>query len=164
MRCRPGGKTWVPGETVVVLMGLRSTTVFYPVIIQQFAFSSTKKTVVMPHLISLSAAIALTSNYKKQKESLLNSAIQGPHVLPDCETFDRDAFDTLLKQDGCTRVRIYFGMDEKNMVKLVIVGVDANDNDMVPQQTRSLEDDTSVIIEDGLRCPEMCPPSSPLNS
>ena len=118
----------------------------------------------MPHLISLSAAIALTSNYKKQKGNLLASTLQGANVLPDCETFDRDAFDALLKQEGCTRVRIYFGMDEKNMVRLVIVGVDANDNDIVPQQTRTLEEDTSVIIEDGLRCPEMCPPSSPLNS
>ena len=144
-------------------MGLRSTTVFFPVIIQHLAFSSTK-TIVMSHLISLSAAIALTSNYKKQKESLLNNTMQGGNVLPDCETFDREAFDALLKQEGCTKVRIYFGMDEKNMVKLVIVGVDANDNDMVPQQTRSLEEDTTVIIEDGLRCPEMCPPSSPLNS
>jgi hypothetical protein len=118
----------------------------------------------MPHLISLSAAKGLISNYKKQKENLLTNTLQAANVLPDCETFDRDAFDTLLKQDGCTSVRIYFGMDEKNMVRLVIVGVDANDNDIVPQQTRSLEDDTSVIIEDGLRCPEMCPPSSPLNS
>jgi hypothetical protein len=145
-------------------MGLRSTTVFYPVIMQQFAFSSTIKSVVMSHLISLSAAKALIGKYKNQKKNLLNSTLQADDVLPDCETFDRDAFDALLKQDGCTRVRIYFGMDEKNRVNLVIVGVDADDNDMVPQQTRSLEEDTSVIIEDGLRCPEMCPPSSPLNS
>jgi len=45
------------------------------------------------------------------------------------------------------------------------VGVDAEGKDMLPaiESTGEAGDDDPVIVEDGIRCPPICPPPSPLN-
>ena len=55
------------------------------------------------------------------------------------------------------------------MVKLVIVGVNDKNEDMITTvegdtMMRSTTEDGGEIIEEGMRCPEQCPPPSPLNS
>jgi hypothetical protein len=108
------------------------------------------------HFISLKEAIDLTSRYRKMREEILSNQCKDRNILPICETFDRAAFDTLLDQDKCRSIRVYFGMDEKEQVRLVIVGVDENGNDI-------LEEQDEEILEDGIRCPDSCPLPSPLN-
>ena len=120
------------------------------------------------NFISLAQAKQLTSTYRSKKEKVLEPSFKGKGVLPVCETFGREAFDTVLAKPGCMGLRIYFAMDEINMVKLVIVGVNENNEDMITVT----ENDTMMrttgdggeIIEDGTRCPDFCPPPSPLNS
>lgn len=84
-------------------------------------------------------------------------------ILCNCETFDREAFDKVLAKDGCTGIRIYFGMDAINQLRLVVVGVNAQDQDMISSQSSSLTEDDD-IFDNGRRCPDECPPDSPLNS
>ena len=129
------------------------------------------------NLISLEEAARLTGNFRKQKESLIAREFGGKNVLPICETFPRDAFDKLLSQQGCVGVRVYFGMDEENQVRLVVVGVDKEGRDMLASsspvsnnklriastESGGYEGDDNVIIENGARCPEICPPGSELN-
>src|SRR5829696_1985437 len=83
------------------------------------------------HFISLDQAKGLTANYRGSKEKVLESQFKGQGVLPICETFDRGAFDVLLAKPGCTGIRIYFAMDAENMVRLVIVGVNERNEDMI---------------------------------
>lgn len=117
------------------------------------------------NFITLQQAIQMTSGYRSKKEKILAGEYKNKNILPVCETFGRTAFDTVLAQQGCVGLRVYFGMDESNKVKAIIVGVNSKNEDILPSGTQvklSAEGDT--IIEDGVRCPEYCPPTSPLNS
>ena len=113
------------------------------------------------HFITLAEAKALTSNFKKSHEKLLHADFKGKGALPVCETFSREAFDVVLAKPGCKGLRIYFAMDNTDMVKVVIVGVNEKNEDMITVSEG--KDDPSDIIDQGTRCPVSCPPPSPLN-
>jgi hypothetical protein len=112
------------------------------------------------HFIPLSQAVDMTALFRAEKENILLPAHRGQNILPVCETFGRDAFDELLAQTDCAAIRVYFSMDAQLKVKLVIVGVNSNKEDILPVSPPGSE----KIAEDGQRCPDICPPSSPLNS
>lgn len=113
------------------------------------------------HFISLQNASELTARFQKMKTEVLADGYK--EILCNCETFDREAFDKVLAKDGCTGIRIYFGMDAINQLRLVVVGVNAQDQDMISSQSSSLTEDDD-IFDNGRRCPDECPPDSPLNS
>jgi hypothetical protein len=113
------------------------------------------------HFISFQAAKEMIDRYKEMKDKLICEEYSNQQVLPTCETFDRSALDQLLKKDGCAKIRIYFGLDEVNQVRVIMVAVDAKDQDII-STTNSEED--GDILENGYRCPTFCPPTSPLNS
>jgi hypothetical protein len=113
------------------------------------------------HFISLQQAIEMTSLYRAEKENILAPKFRDQGILPICETFDRNAFDSLLAESDCIRIRTYFCMDTNLNVKLVIVGVNSNNEDILPAgNTLSGGEE---IVEEGQRCPPYCPPPSPLN-
>jgi hypothetical protein len=115
------------------------------------------------HFITLTEAKALTSNFKKSKHKLLEPNLKDKDVLPVCETFSREAFDIVLAKPGCKGLRMYFAMDNANMVKLIIVGVNEKNEDMINLAGEGKDDETDDIIDQGTRCPANCPPPSPLN-
>ncbi len=124
----------------------------------------------MNNLITLQQAITMTTLYRAQKDNILAVAYQGKNLLPISETFDKDAFRAVLDQDGCESIRIYYGMNDDFSIHSIIVGVDANNEDLLPQaldvknpETAEAEDDEPPIIELGLVCPPHCPPPSKLN-
>jgi len=123
----------------------------------------------MNHFIPLSKAIALTSFYRAHRESILQTLHQGHDVLPISETFDRAAFDRVLSQEGCTGLRLYYGMDEDYQVHAVIVGVNANNEDILPTASSAthtmaaIDEEDSFVIDKGLRCPDICGATSVLN-
>jgi hypothetical protein len=53
-------------------------------------------------------------------------------------------------------------MDDEFKVVLVAVGVNENDEDMLPVSEDFLTDENK-ILENGYRCPTTCPPPSVLN-
>ena len=122
----------------------------------------------MARFITLDRARQLTGKYRRERARIL------PERLPICETFDAGPFLTVLNKPGCVGLRIYFGMDDTYNVRAVIVGVNANDKDMItiPPPITSLaapvegtiydDDGSHDIIEEGLTCPPVCPPDSPL--
>lgn len=55
----------------------------------------------MSHFITLSEAEDMTSRYRDNRNSILGEDYQDQDILPVCETFDREAFDTVLEQEGC---------------------------------------------------------------
>jgi len=122
----------------------------------------------LKHSVSSDKAKQLTSHYEKNKDSILKKRFHGKAILPTCETFDRAAFDQLLSQEGCVGIRIYYGMDKESNVKLVVVGVDEKDQDMIGSNSKmkkikSIEiiDEPVLALSDGLRCPPNCPPPPP---
>jgi hypothetical protein len=130
----------------------------------------------MKHAISLTDAKKFTRNFRDKKDSILAGEFKKAKSLPNCETFERAAFDEVLAQPGCTGLRIYLAMDDELLIRMVIVGVNENNEDMLPKTdglfmaaattaTTTTDPDTGgKIIEQGTRCPEVCPPSSTLNS
>lgn len=117
------------------------------------------------HFIPLSQAIEMTSLYRSQRENILATPYQNQNILPICETFNRADVDTIMAKQNCEAIRIYFGMDETFKVKVIIVPVDENAEDILPVTTELTDSETSEdIVEEGHRCPPACPPPSPLNT
>jgi hypothetical protein len=138
----------------------------------------------MSHIIPLSTAQQMIAKYNLERNNILEPAYKGQDVLAICETFDRADIDAVLAQRDCVAIRIYYGMDTSNKVHAIIVGVNSNDQDIVPSTGSStaaaattgispsggsegvnqlLEED-GIILEMARRCPTDCPPSSSLKS
>ncbi|MEN9964189.1 MAG: hypothetical protein RL582_1284 [Bacteroidota bacterium] len=100
------------------------------------------------NFISLSEAQDLTSRFRNELDDMLTTSFEDS--LPYAETFDASAIQDLINQDGCTQFRAYFGMDENNKVRLVFTAVDAQGEDI-------LDGSNSIIIDNGIRCPNNCP-------
>jgi hypothetical protein len=116
------------------------------------------------HLISLDAAKEMTALYRREMNNILAEPFREQGILAVSETFDRAAFDTLLSETGCAAVRIYYGMSADLKVHAVVVGVDSNNEDILPSSTNALaEDDEPVILEESQRDPMFDTPPSPLN-
>ena len=115
------------------------------------------------HSISLQEAIEMTSRYRSQRENVLTPDHKG--ILLTSETFNRAAFDVLLAENDCVGIRIYFGMDKDLAIKLIAVGVNEKDEDILPSEGDAIAttSDGKNITENGQPCPPICPPRSPLN-
>jgi hypothetical protein len=117
----------------------------------------------MNHFISLATAAAMAKRYRSERENILKTEYQNQNVLPFCETFDKAPFETLLGKTECAGLRIYYGMDENLKLHAIIVAVNEDDEDILPAfELAGTEDED--IVDNGNRCPELCPPPSPLNS
>jgi hypothetical protein len=107
------------------------------------------------HEISLQQAIDMTTLYRANR----------PSNFPICETFEKEAINKLLAEDGCAYLRIYYGMKENKEVDAILVAANASEEDILPPaSTAAATAGDGVILEDGYRCPQACPPPSPLNT
>ena len=111
------------------------------------------------NIISLKQAVGMTTEYRNCKDSILAEGVD-PSVLPICETYEKSDFETLINQTGCVKVRVYFGMKDGKAISTLIVGVNAENEDMISSTNPAY---TDVILDDAERCPNMCPPPSVLN-
>ena len=120
------------------------------------------------HLISLETAKKFTKDFRDKKKKILKDEYGNKNTIPLSETFDRDAFDYILSQQGCVGIRVYFGMNTEERVNLIIVGVNDKNEDIVAAQTETGDvvmmrtSDTDPIAEQGDTCPPSCPPPSGL--
>ena len=118
--------------------------------------------------ISLQQAIEMTSLYRKEKENILDPGFKGRNILVNSETFDRADIDALLAEPDCKSIRVYYGMDDLFQVHAIIVGVNSNDEDILPSieiasKSTDTPDSGGYAIEEGIRCPPACPKPSSLN-
>lgn len=131
------------------------------------------------HVIPVKDARAYTRSFQQGRQELArrlgdSAFLRDTFNLPDAETFNRHAIALLLNQEGAEGVRIYMGRDAKGQVRLVLLPVDKNGNNIIG---RLLGSSTAAIpgvksanaqdggvngtgdgeaIENGQRCPTMC--------
>jgi hypothetical protein len=67
--------------------------------------------------------------------------------------FGKDKINDILNQTGCMGIRIYHGLDANGEKVLVLVGADANEDDM----------EHGVIVEKSTPCPPRCSKKNALN-
>ncbi len=96
------------------------------------------------HDISLEDAIGFTRNYR---ESVAPGEKLGGF-------FGSDAILGILEQEDAVGLRYYFGKDKDGTMLIVLVGTDANGQDLVYGRIADL----------GLPCPPYCPFENELNS
>jgi hypothetical protein len=121
-----------------------------------------------PHSIPLHEASAMTKRFRENRDSILNQEYLGKDILPLCETFSKDAFTSFFNNPSVKKLRVYYGMSENLQIHAIIVGVNENNEDMLPIETTSNASSTEApdpieILEDSERCPPLCPPPSDLN-
>lgn len=87
-------------------------------------------------IITLTQASAWTANYR-------NSA--NPDSV-HAQFYGKNKLKTILNQTGCVGIRIYKGIDDNGAPVLILVGTDANENDMT----------SGYILERGIGCPPYC--------
>ena len=79
-------------------------------------------------------------------------------TIKDGETlshfFGRNRIDEILNQTGCMGIRAYYGNEVGGGKVLVLVGADANEDDM----------ENGVIINKSVKCPPICGVNNKLNS
>ena len=97
-------------------------------------------------MIKLPVAANLTENYRTKNGTTELGAFYG-----------KDIINELLEQDGCMGVRIYYGLNDNGSKEMVIVGVDADENDI-------LTDGAAKIADNGLRTPPITGTLNSLNS
>ena len=119
----------------------------------------------MSQFISLTEAHNMTTLYRQYRETILEPEYQSQDILAISETFDKADVETVLGHSGCEGLRVYYGMDENFRVHAILVGVNGDNEDMLPPANPpSPAPEDEHILERGLRCPDMCGPESPLNS
>jgi len=110
------------------------------------------------NLVPVSRANEMIALYRENKETILAPNYKKTDVLAFSETFNADDVRLLLSQPGCVGFRIRYGMDDKLWLHAILVGVDANGNDIIIQNRGfGLKDDEGYVVEDATRCPPDCP-------
>src|SRR6476620_5673525 len=98
----------------------------------------------LSHSIPVQKAREMTARYKAHKKLILKKEYEDKNILSECETFNREAIDSLLAQPGCTGLRIYFSMDDALTVRAILVAVNSNNQDILPAEGTTLYADAST--------------------
>lgn len=99
------------------------------------------------NFISLQEAKELTKRYRDNFDNIATNDFK--NSLSYSETFDADAIRALIEQPGCVSFRVYYGMKEDKKICAILVGVNAQDQDI-------LNGAESIIVEKGKICPPNC--------
>lgn len=111
--------------------------------------------------IALEQAVELTQRYRKAAPASEHAGF-----------FWADGIQAILAQPGCVGIRYYHGLGADGTYRPVIVGVDANGNDITkPAKARkgsrtaaaaAATADSAVLLDHHYPCPPYCPTDSPL--
>jgi len=95
------------------------------------------------HVIDLNEAIEMTHSFQMSDLAIDQTV--------SC-LIDKSAYELLMNQSECASVRTYFSLNSSNKLTIVVVGVDANGNDLT----------AGIILNRGFNCPTRCPINSEL--
>jgi hypothetical protein len=87
------------------------------------------------HTITLAEAADWTANYRTANANEIKAHF-----------FGQNAIQSILDQDGCVGIRIYYALDDEGVKQLIIVGADTDQNDLY----------NGVLAERSWPCPPFC--------
>ena len=96
------------------------------------------------HDIPLAEAAAWTKNYR-------DASGTGATIA---HFFSKAAIKAILDQENCVGIRMYYALDPDGKKHLILVGADANENDLYQGK----------LAERSKGCPSYCSSANPLNS
>jgi hypothetical protein len=96
--------------------------------------------------IELAQAVSWTTNYRTKAEPGVEGVVIKAHF------FGREILQKLLEQEGCMGIRMYYARDERGQKQLVLVGADAEGNDI-----------ESMVVDGSKICPPDCSTGGELN-
>lgn len=91
--------------------------------------------------ISLNTASAMTKLYREENPNTTRAHF-----------FGKDIINRILAQENCMGIRIYYGIAENGVKELILVGADADENDML-----------DLVADLSMPCPPTCSPNNALN-
>ena len=91
--------------------------------------------------IDLDDGATLTGNYRAAGNTELGAF------------YGKDILRQILDQEGCMGIRIYYGEDKNGKKEMVLVGANANEDDML-----------ELVADSGRKCPPYCGAPNSLNS
>ena len=109
------------------------------------------------HNLPLSTAVEMVTRFRSALPSMLMPPYTGS--LPFAETLNKSVFEELCNEENCVAIRAYFALDAENRICLIFVGVNEENEDLLPDID---DDDDFAIFEYGQRCPPICA-AGPLN-
>lgn len=95
-------------------------------------------------VVTLAEASGWTANYRR--------TVPAGEIIS--QFVGRNKLMEILNQDDCMGVRIYYGIGDDGKKNLILVGAEADENDMVD----------GIIVEKVFGCPPRCSERNPLNS
>jgi hypothetical protein len=78
---------------------------------------------------------------------------------PRAHFFGSAIIKQILSQEGCVGIRAYYSLDESGTKQLILVGVTADGNNMLPSSLQLNPDDPNTIADASWPCPTYCPPT-----
>ena len=96
------------------------------------------------HRISRADAVAAARRHREA----------GPPGRRDCGAFNAKAILELLAQPGCVGLRYYHGRTDKGDPSMILVGVDADGNNMT----------SGILMNNEYPCPPYCPDPDDLDA
>lgn len=73
--------------------------------------------------------------------------------------FGADIIQRLLDEDKSVGIRVYYAIDDKGKKQLLLVGVDTEGNNLLPEEgaaAQSTEEGDPVIVDNSSPCPPVC--------
>lgn len=74
--------------------------------------------------------------------------------------FGGDIIRRLLNEDGSVGIRVYYAIDDQGKKQLLLVGVDADGNNLLPQEGSAAEAvenmEDPIIVNHSFPCPPAC--------
>lgn len=92
--------------------------------------------------ISLTLAANLTAEYRRQQPNQTKAHFFGKNII-----------QSILDQNDCMGIRLYYGLDDDGNKQIVMVGADSDENDIL-----------DLVADLSHPCPNTCSKPNPLNS
>ena len=92
--------------------------------------------------ISLTSAANLTAEYRRQHPNQTKAHFFGKKII-----------QSILDQNDCMGIRLYYGLDDDGNKQIVMVGADSDENDIL-----------DLVADLSHPCPNTCSNPNPLNS
>jgi len=95
--------------------------------------------------ITLNAAKQWVANYRNQNPGQVEAHFFGFEII-----------QKILDESGCMGIRIYYGIDDDGKKQLILVGADADMNNLIPSTPNQVIPGENIVADVSSPCPPWC--------